>query len=231
MADSTNKSMNAAATFCGAKTTNGGACKRRPVPGKRRCKLHGGNNTGAPKGNQNAVKTGERAKASLFRDLLDEDEQAMWDGIDTEKRHQLQEEIKLLTMRERFMLQRIKDLKAKGEFSLYERSVETSSNTEEGRDRNGQLVGVAQIKTASKTVETKRANLERIQAIEEALTRVQNSKAKAIELLIKLDEGQQPNLGDTVQKFLDALDGKVAEVWADHEEEGGEDAEEEEAGT
>jgi len=32
---------------CGARTRNGTPCKRRPVPGKRRCHLHGGRSTGA----------------------------------------------------------------------------------------------------------------------------------------------------------------------------------------
>lgn len=34
---------------CGAKTRAGGQCKARVVPGKRRCRLHGGLSTG-PKG-------------------------------------------------------------------------------------------------------------------------------------------------------------------------------------
>ncbi|WP_280922669.1 HGGxSTG domain-containing protein [Ruegeria sp. HKCCSP351] len=34
---------------CGAKTRNGGQCQALVVPGKRRCRLHGGLSTG-PKG-------------------------------------------------------------------------------------------------------------------------------------------------------------------------------------
>nr|WP_275041362.1 HGGxSTG domain-containing protein [Ruegeria sp. ANG-S4] len=40
---------------CGAKTRAGGQCHARVVPGKRRCRLHGGLSTG-PKG-KNALKT------------------------------------------------------------------------------------------------------------------------------------------------------------------------------
>lgn len=31
---------------CGAKTRAGGECQASPMPGKRRCKLHGGMSTG-----------------------------------------------------------------------------------------------------------------------------------------------------------------------------------------
>lgn len=47
-------------SLCGAKTRNGGICKRSPLAGKTRCRLHGGasKNGGAPKNNKNAVKAG-----------------------------------------------------------------------------------------------------------------------------------------------------------------------------
>lgn len=41
------------AETCGAKTRSGEPCKRAPVPGKTRCKLHGGLSKGSP-GHQNA---------------------------------------------------------------------------------------------------------------------------------------------------------------------------------
>jgi hypothetical protein len=47
-------------SLCGAKTRNGGTCKRSPLAGKNRCRLHGGasKNGGAPQKNKNAVKDG-----------------------------------------------------------------------------------------------------------------------------------------------------------------------------
>lgn len=45
-------------SLCGAKTRNGGTCKKQALIGKTRCKLHGGKSTGAPKGNQNNLKAG-----------------------------------------------------------------------------------------------------------------------------------------------------------------------------
>lgn len=44
---------------CGAKTRAGTACRAPAVSGKKRCRMHGGAaGSGAPKGNQNALKHG-----------------------------------------------------------------------------------------------------------------------------------------------------------------------------
>lgn len=44
---------------CGAKTRSGKPCRSPAVRGKRRCRMHGGaEGSGAPKGNQNALKHG-----------------------------------------------------------------------------------------------------------------------------------------------------------------------------
>lgn len=53
------------ASTCGAKTRSGAPCKRAPVDGKRRCKLHGGASTGPSKGSQNARKHGIYSTALL----------------------------------------------------------------------------------------------------------------------------------------------------------------------
>ena len=46
---------------CGAKTRSGGACRSPVVKGRQRCRMHGGTNKGAPKGNTNARKHGNRS--------------------------------------------------------------------------------------------------------------------------------------------------------------------------
>jgi hypothetical protein len=44
---------------CGAKIRSGQACRSPAVRGKKRCRMHGGApGSGAPKGNQNALKHG-----------------------------------------------------------------------------------------------------------------------------------------------------------------------------
>jgi hypothetical protein len=51
---------------CGARTRGGGTCERPPVPGKRRCRRHGGApGHGAPKGNRNAETHGLRTREAL----------------------------------------------------------------------------------------------------------------------------------------------------------------------
>jgi uncharacterized protein YjcR len=55
---------------CGAKTRRGAACQSPAMPNGR-CRLHGGKSTGAPEGNQNALKHGRyTAKAIEGRRAL-----------------------------------------------------------------------------------------------------------------------------------------------------------------
>ena len=61
---------------CGARTRKGGPCKSPAVSGRARCRMHGGaNGSGAPVGNQNALKHGNYTRESLelqkhVRDLI-----------------------------------------------------------------------------------------------------------------------------------------------------------------
>lgn len=56
-----NEPFNPMHPACGAKTRSGAPCKSRPVIGRKRCRMHGGTSPGAPKGNRNAWKHGERS--------------------------------------------------------------------------------------------------------------------------------------------------------------------------
>ncbi len=61
---------------CAAKTRSGGQCLAPAVKGRRRCRMHGGaSGSGAPKGNQNALKHGRFTREEIahrrhLRDLL-----------------------------------------------------------------------------------------------------------------------------------------------------------------
>jgi hypothetical protein len=59
---------------CGAKTRAGGKCRKAPISGKKRCRLHGGLSTGAKRQNTaaNAVKHG------FYSDALRPDERVLW---------------------------------------------------------------------------------------------------------------------------------------------------------
>lgn len=51
---------------CGAKTRRGTPCQAPAVAGKKRCRMHGGAaGSGAPKGNQNALKHGMYTREAL----------------------------------------------------------------------------------------------------------------------------------------------------------------------
>ncbi len=61
---------------CGARTRSGKPCRSPALAGKRRCRMHGGTpGSGAPNGNQNALKHGMYTREALVerravRDLL-----------------------------------------------------------------------------------------------------------------------------------------------------------------
>ena len=64
----------AQAPRCLARTRAGTACQSPAVIGKRRCRMHGGNNPGAPVGNRNARKHGgfsakTKAAARYLREI------------------------------------------------------------------------------------------------------------------------------------------------------------------
>jgi len=51
---------------CGAKTRSGQSCRSPAVRGKKRCRMHGGaKGSGAPPGNQNALKHGFYTKQAI----------------------------------------------------------------------------------------------------------------------------------------------------------------------
>lgn len=163
--------------------------------------------------NKNAVTTGEFE--SIFFDTLQEDELNLIKSIELEKRKLLEQEIQLLTVRERRMLKRINDLKKK-EMTV----VSTKSGIEKGMDTE---------------LSEYEATLGQIQNIEEALTRVQDKKQKAIDSLHKFEIDEQKlelevmktelailkqggDEGETEDDgFIEALNAETAEVWNDED--------------
>ena len=181
--------------LCGAKSRQGTPC-RRPAgwgtdhPGTGRCKLHGGCSPGGPPSNKKALATGEHE--AIWFDVLPKDERKAYRRIATDKIKQLDDEIRLLTIRERRMLQRIESLKQK-EFTLVEYT--ESIGTEKGED-------------TELLTEKREATLGQIQRIEEALTRVQLAKTRAIHEKHEI-EAATGNTGDqgkaTINRLVDQL--------------------------
>lgn len=171
----------------------------------------GNKNATGPPGNKHAVKTGEFE--NIFFDTLEEDELYLIKNIEIEKKKLLEQEIQLLTIRERRMLKRIDLLKEK-DMTV----VSLKSGIEKGMDTN---------------LSEYEATLGQIQNIEDALTRVQDKKQKAIDSLHKFEIDEQ-KLELTVMKleleimkqggqdeeveddgFMEALETQVGDAWDD----------------
>ena len=187
-------------------------------PGNQNAISHGG--TGPP-GNKNAVTTGE-FEALLF-DCLNDEEKRLVEAVPVDKQRLLLQEIQLLTVRERRMLKRIEAIKESVE-SLF------SGETIEGMTLVGRKYGMEKDKETD--LKEYRGKLGQIQDIEEALTRVQARKQRAIESLHKFgfDDSQlqienkkleivarangmaeDEDLPD--DGFLDALKAAAGEEW------------------
>lgn len=194
--------------ICGAKTRQGTMCKnpagfRTPHFGTGRCFLHGGLSTGGkggPYGNKKGLKTG--AYEAIWLDTLPEEEQKLYHEVVTDKVAQLDQEIRLLDIRERRMLQRIEKLKQQ-DFTVVEVLSETGAGVQGPID---------------KITEKRVATLSQIQAIEEALTKVQARKERLLDLKHKFEQSQgleKPN----ISAYIEALRGAAKEAWQDEAKE------------
>ena len=192
---------------------------RGAQPENRNAVGHGG--TGPP-GNKNALKTGEFE--ALFFHTLEPEEKRLIGTMPTDKESLLLHEIQLLTVREKRMLQRIEDVR---------------TAAEPGKDGEP-VLGMTLVKCQSGIEKDKETDLNeyhgklgQIQAIEDALTRVQARKQKAIDSLHRYGfddarleielfklEMASAKLGgqdtDTVDDgFLDALNAEAGHLWGD----------------
>lgn len=191
-------------------------------PGNKNAVGHGG--TGPP-GNRNAVKTGEFE--TLFFNTLEPEEKELIELVQLDKEKLLLQEIQLLTVREHRMLRRIELLKQSNDVDPEEKVpegmtvVKFSCGMEKGK--------ITELKDYE-------CVLGQIQAIEEALTRVQARKQKAIEALHKFgyddarldletmklefemlkQDGSDDEAGD--DGFLDAMNHAAGDVWGDVDE-------------
>ena len=134
---------------------------------------------GGPPGNKNAVKTGEFE--TLFFDTLNPEEKQLAAMVQPDKEQLLLQEIRLLTVREHRMLKRIESLR-----QLEEQESETGDDGEiipSGMSVTEYSSGIEK----GKPTELRKYEgiLGQIQAIEDALTRVQARQQKAIETLHK----------------------------------------------
>lgn len=183
-------------------------------PGNRNASGHGG--TGPP-GNKNAVTTGE-FEALLF-DCLEEDEKSLVQSVPNDKEQLLLQEIQLLTVRERRMLKRIEGLR--------------EDAREPGKDKARGMTAVRYRDGSEEDYTEYTGILGQIQSIEDALTRVQARKQKAIDSMhrfgfddarleielmkVELESlklgGQEAEQED--DGFLNALNAEAGSLWED----------------
>lgn len=202
------------------------AKKRGGQPGNKNAVGHGW--TGQP-GNKNALKTGEFE--TLFFDTLNCEEQQLLNMVQSDKKQLLLQEIKLLTIREYRMMKRIESLKVVEDIS---------GDKDEEDDLLKVPTGMSVVKYASGIEKGKITQLKeyegilgQIQSIEDALTRVQARRQRAIEALHKFgyddahleleimkfefemlkQDGQEQDLED--DGFNEAMNAAAQEVWGD----------------
>ncbi len=183
-----------------------------------------GNKGGAaPEKNKNAVKTEEFE--ALFFNALEEDEKRLISMVQLDKEQLLLQEIQLLTVRERRMLKRIEDLKR------------AATDQEEIK-----AAGMTAVKYKHGTEKDKWTDiteytgvLGQIQAVEDALTRVQARKQKAIDSLhrygfddarleleimkVELETLKRDNTDQEIEDdgFMEAMNDSAAEIWSDED--------------
>lgn len=206
------------------------AKEKRNVAKRKKGGQPGNQNATGPPENKNAVKTGEFE--ALFFDTLDVDEQKLIQTVQPDKEQLLLQEIQLLTVRERRMLKRIDQLR------MLERQDPTSNSDSETVPPGMSVTEYSSGIEKGKLTELKKYEgiLGQIQSIEDALTRVQARKQKAIETLHKFgyDDAKlelatmqlefamlkQDNVDEntTDDGFLDAINATAAEVWGDENE-------------
>lgn len=167
--------------------------------------MHGARGGGPRPGNKNAVTTGEYE--TIWLDQLDDTERVLFDQIALDVIKQIDDEIRLITIRERRMLQRIARL------SEQDRTT-TSFVHEQGLGPRGPV---------DLTTVTQTDSLGQIQRIEEALTRVQAQKARLLDLKHKIESGHGPDEPE-IEQYLQAFSKAAVYAWSDQETDEGSDA-------
>ncbi|KTD88164.1 phage terminase small subunit-related protein [Paenibacillus etheri] len=209
-----------------------GNCGGAP-PGNKNAKGNSGG-SGGPVGNKKAVTTGEHE--TIWMDTLTEIEQQLIDQVDTDPINQANESLYLLAIRERRMMHRIKSLM--DGLSETERSVlyemkaikEVAEIHDEKTGITKKIPHSRNEMMESKIEEKGFRKLDDIVKLEEALTRIQDKKIRAIELKNRLTDDEKRIRIETMEYelqmlrgggkedfeddgFMDALKGRAAEVW------------------
>lgn len=144
----------------------------------------GNSRASPPERNKNALKTGEYE--TIFEDFLSDEEKEIYTSLSDDPFFVLSEEIKLLKIRQRRMMQRIKD----AEDGLNQEEIERLQQLRKVKEPtvvDGKVVTIK--REVLKDVQVSRKQFRKIDnilAIEEALTRISNQLTKSIKQLNEL---------------------------------------------
>lgn len=194
---------------CGATCRDGTKCRDRKGKGTDhvgvgRCYKHGGKSPGAPKGNKNALTTGEYE--TLHVSALPEQEASLYTRLDAGARAQAEGEIRLLSIREHRILLRIEQAKAEDVDGFRT----TSMTVTKGWNVKGK-VDFAVVERTSLDAH--------IMALEDALTRVQVAKTRWVDQLRATLRENPPDSGG-LDAIVDVLDRSAKEIARAREAEG-----------
>ncbi|MFP8915278.1 phage terminase small subunit [Enterococcus innesii] len=192
-------------------TNKGGA-----PPGNKNAVGNKGNSRASPpRGNKNALKTGEYE--TIFKDFLSEEEKDIYSSLSDDPFFVLSEEIKLLKIRQRRMMQRIKD----AEEGLNQEEIERLQQLRKVKEPtviDGKVVTIKRESLRDVQVSRKLyRKIDNILAIEEALTRISNQLTKSIKQLneLSLTNGRVALMDVQKQKMVfetDILEHKASKL-------------------
>ncbi len=206
--------------------SKGSAPKRGAPKGNQNAKGHGapkGNRNavgnrgglGGPIGNKKAVTTGEYE--TIWFDCLTEEEKVLCNTINTDTLAQVEEDIRLITVRERRMMERIrrlmdglteKERKVLQELQMQKKPIEVYDE----KTGTTKVVAIPEAKMVVTEIrETEYRTIDDIVKLEEALTRVQEKKAKWLALKYSIESANRGNEGTAAAQDHAK---RVQEAWA-----------------
>lgn len=179
---------------------------------------------GAEKGNSRALKTGEYE--TIYDDLLTDEEKAIMQQKEIyDKKYQIISEIKILSIRERRIMQKIKTVNEGKDLTIIRMSKSSSKN-------------VAYKSNGSTTTTEAESSINIAQRLEEAFTRVQEAKRRYIDSYHKIETDDRKLELDLIRlemeaakedssntedmkddSFIKALNDSTEGAWNDYTEE------------
>ena len=172
---------------------------RKPKGAPKGNKNAVGHAPSTPKGNKNAEKHGGFSKINqVYGDVLSEDECSLMDDMIISEENELKSEIKVHTIREFRLLQKIKELKECSNKGLYVRSVKKKKRVRYDEEGN------KHIDFEDTDTETE-YEIKGLVALEAELTKVQRAKNKCIDSLIRLQA-----VNDRYDDLLNGWKSKIA---------------------